>query len=192
MALGSENWTIPNALTVARILFTPVFVTLFLDGNHLGALSMFFLAGLTDALDGFLARVLNQRSPLGAILDPLADKILLDTAYICLALAGWVPNWLAVAVVSRDLVILAGVALLAFWGQDMRGRIQPSVVSKMTTACQMALVLLAFLHGTAPWGGRVEWLVAAMVWVTGALTVASGCHYVIKGLGMFTGGQDQD
>ncbi|MFP5220810.1 MAG: CDP-diacylglycerol--glycerol-3-phosphate 3-phosphatidyltransferase [Acidobacteriota bacterium] len=192
MGFSSENWTIPNALTVARILFTPLFVVFFLDGEHLAALSLFFLAGLTDALDGFLARVLNQRSPLGAILDPLADKFLLVAAYICLAHEGWIPAWLAVAVVSRDLIILGGVALLNFWGQDMRSRIRPSMVSKATTLLQMALILAVFLHDAAGWGFVTQWAVEALVWATAVLTVVSGGHYVAKGLAMFTGGQDMN
>lgn len=189
MGRASENWTIPNALTVARILFTPLFVVFFLDGKHLYALSLFFLAGVTDALDGFLARVLDQRSPLGAILDPLADKFLLVAAYVCLAYAGWIPVWLSVAVVSRDVIILSGVALLTFWGQDMRSRIRPSLASKATTLSQMALILAVFLHEAAGWGGAVEWSVHALAWSTAVLTVVSGGHYVAKGLAMFADGQ---
>ncbi|MFZ5428364.1 MAG: CDP-alcohol phosphatidyltransferase family protein [Thermodesulfobacteriota bacterium] len=185
MGSGSTNWTIPNALTVARILFTPLFVVFFLDGEHAAALSLFFLAGLTDALDGFLARVLDQRSPLGAVLDPLADKVLLNTSFVCLAQAGWIPAWLAVAVVSRDVLILGGVALLTFWGQDMRSRIKPSPVSKATTAAQMVLILAAFLRGAGWWTAGSGPLVGGLVWATAALTVASGGHYVLKGFAMF-------
>lgn len=192
MVSGSSNWTIPNALTMARILFTPLFVVFFLDGSHNAALFMFFLAGATDALDGFLARVLNQRSPLGAVLDPLADKILLDTAYVCLAHAGWIPIWMAVAVVSRDVLILGGVALLTFWGQDMRARIKPSLASKATTAFQMLLVLAAFWRGMAGWGGAFGLAVDWLVWATAALTLVSGVLYVVKGLAMFKGAGGQD
>ncbi|MFP5239931.1 MAG: CDP-alcohol phosphatidyltransferase family protein, partial [Acidobacteriota bacterium] len=179
------------ALTMARILLTPFFVVLFLDGNYIGALSMFFLAGLSDALDGLLARLLDQRSALGAILDPLADKILLVTSFICLAHAGWIPLWLAVLVVSRDVIILGGIALLTFWGRDMRQSIQPSLISKLTTATQMALVLMGFLVGMEVWGGAGVTLLGALIWIAAALTVVSGGHYVAKGLAMFTGGQDQ-
>ncbi|WP_243366326.1 CDP-alcohol phosphatidyltransferase family protein [Fundidesulfovibrio soli] len=191
MARSAGNWTIPNALTMARILLTPFFVVLFLDGNYFGALSMFFLAGLSDALDGLLARLLDQRSALGAILDPLADKILLVTSFICLAHAGWIPLWLAVLVVSRDVIILGGIALLTFWGRDMRQSIHPSLVSKLTTATQMALVLTGFLVGMDVWGGAGKALLLGLVWIAAALTVVSGGHYVAKGLAMFTGGQDQ-
>ena len=192
MVSGSSNWTIPNALTMARILFTPLFVGFFLDGSHKAALFMFFLAGATDALDGFLARVLNQRSPLGAVLDPLADKILLDTAYVCLAHAGWIPTWLAVAVVSRDVLILGGVALLTFWGQDMRARINPSLTSKATTVFQMLLVLVAFWRGMAGWGEGGGMVVDWLVWATASLTLVSGTLYVVKGLAMFKGAGGQD
>ncbi|WP_243309998.1 CDP-alcohol phosphatidyltransferase family protein [Fundidesulfovibrio agrisoli] len=191
MARSAGNWTIPNALTMARILLTPFFVVLFLDGNYFGALSMFFLAGLSDALDGLLARLLDQRSALGAILDPLADKILLVTSFICLAHAGWIPLWLAVLVVSRDVIILGGIAVLTFWGRDMRQSIQPSLISKLTTATQMALVLMGFLAGMQVWGGAGEALLEGLIWIAAALTVVSGGHYVAKGLAMFTGGQDQ-
>jgi len=192
MVGSAGNWTVPNALTMARILLTPFFVVFFLDANYTGALGMFFLAGLSDALDGLLARLLDQRSALGAILDPLADKILLVTSYICLAHSGWIPVWLAVLVVSRDVIILGGVALLTFWGQDMRLSIRPSLVSKLTTAAQMALVLTGFLAGMDVWGGVFDGVLVGLVWVTAALTLLSGGHYVAKGLAMFTGGgQDQ-
>ena len=188
MAQKSGNWTIPNALTVARILLTPIFVVLFLDGNPAGALAMFFIAGVTDALDGLLARVLDQRSALGAILDPLADKILLVTSYVCLAHAGWLPTWLTVLVVSRDGIILVGVALLTFWGKDMRGSIQPSLASKLTTFFQMALVLAAFMAGMGVWAAFLRAALPVLTWSVAALTLVSGGHYVAKGFAMFSGG----
>ncbi|GFK94571.1 CDP-diacylglycerol--glycerol-3-phosphate 3-phosphatidyltransferase [Fundidesulfovibrio magnetotacticus] len=189
MAPRNPNWTIPNALTMARILFTPLFVALFVDQDRWAALSLFFLAGVTDALDGFLARVLDQRSALGAILDPLADKMLLDAAYVCLAVEGWIPGWLAVAVVSRDVLIVGGIALLTYWGQDMRGRMSPSAVSKATTAAQMGLVLAAFALALDAGGAWLASLAGALVWITAALTLASGIHYVARGLALFGAGQ---
>ena len=186
MASNSGNWTIPNALTVARILCTPLFIALFLNGHYMAALSMFALAGVSDALDGFLARVLNQRSALGAMLDPLADKVLLTASFICLASVNWLPVWLAVAVVSRDILILVGVALLSFWGQDMRARIRPSLLSKMTTACQMCLILAAFAQAKGLLGDNLDTAAAALIWLTAVLTIASGGHYVARGLAMFS------
>jgi cardiolipin synthase len=187
------NLTIPNALTLARILMTPVFVVLFLDGRHMTALALFFAAGITDALDGFLARVLNQRSELGGILDPLADKLLLNTSIVCIAHAAWIPGWLAVAVVSRDVIILGGIATLAFLGQEMRGRVTPSKVSKLTTVSQMALVLAAFLHeGTGLKDPALDMLLDGLVWATGGLTLFSGWRYVVKGLNIFKGMEQKD
>jgi len=186
MAEHSGNWTIPNVLTVARILCTPLFIVLFLNGRNGAALSMFALAGASDALDGFLARVLNQRSALGAMLDPLADKVLLSASFICLAYADWLPVWLAVTVVSRDVLILGGVALLSFWGQDMRARIKPSALSKITTACQMCLILAAFAGAEGLLGTGAGMILSALIWLTAALTIASGGHYVARGLGMFS------
>ena len=185
MAADCGNWTIPNALTVARILCTPLFIVLFLNGRYMAALSMFALAGVSDALDGFLARVLSQRSALGAMLDPLADKVLLTASFICLASADWLPVWLAVTVVSRDVLILVGVALLSFWGQDMRLRIRPSALSKITTACQMFLILAAFGRARGLFAGSLDEAFAVLVWLTAALTIASGGHYVARGLAMF-------
>jgi len=181
MTARCGNWTIPNALTVARILCTPLFVVLFLNGRHWAALSMFALAGASDALDGFLARVLDQRSALGAMLDPLADKVLLSASFVCLAYADWLPVWLTVTVVSRDILILGGVALLSFWGQDMRSRIKPSALSKITTACQMCLILAAFAQAKGFLSGTTT-----LIWLTTILTIASGAHYVVRGLGMFS------
>jgi len=185
MAEHSGNWTIPNALTVARILCTPFFIALFLNGRYMAALSMFALAGVSDALDGFLARVLSQRSALGAMLDPLADKVLLTASFICLASVDWLPAWLVVTVVSRDVLILVGVALLSFWGQDMRLRIRPSVLSKITTACQMFLILAAFARFGGLLPGSLDGAFAGLIWLTAALTIASGGHYVARGLAMF-------
>lgn len=136
--------------------------------------------------------MLDQRSQLGAILDPLADKMLLDASFVCLAHAGWIPVWLAVAVVSRDVLILGGVAVLTFLGHDLRGSLSPSRVSKATTAAQMVLVLAVFARGVGTWGGWLGVAVESLVWVTAALTLASGAHYVARGLRFLTAGQGRD
>ncbi|GAB6035983.1 CDP-alcohol phosphatidyltransferase family protein [Fundidesulfovibrio butyratiphilus] len=181
------NWTIPNLLTALRIVFTPVFVVFFLNGRYVLALTVFFVCGLTDALDGFLARVLDQRSRLGAMLDPLADKALLVTSYVCLTHAGWVPLWLGVAVVSRDAVILGGLALLTVSGRDMRGSIRPSVPGKCCTALQMATVLAAFAVRLTGGAGS---LLLVLVWLTGLFTAFSGLDYVLRGIRLFFAGTD--
>lgn len=188
MGLGDRNWTIPNLLTIFRVLLTPVFVVFFMQERLCSALVVFGVAGLTDALDGTIARILHQRSRLGAMLDPLADKILLVTSFICLAVKDWIPGWLAVVVVSRDVIIVGGLAVLSFSGVDVKERIRPIFVSKMNTMAQM-LLILAVLGGRAVYGDaghpaliRVQ---DALVAAVAALSVASGALYIIKWFGSF-------
>ncbi|WP_045220976.1 CDP-alcohol phosphatidyltransferase family protein [Desulfonatronum thioautotrophicum] len=180
-----SNWTIPNLITLFRIVLVPVFVVLFIDQRFGAALVVFLVAGVSDGLDGFLARVLQQRSQLGALLDPVADKLLLVTAYLSLGLTGLLPSWLAVLVISRDLLIIGGMALLHIWGVDVRARIQPTRLSKVNTCGQIVLIIgvLAMHSFALPWHG----LVLGLVVLVTASTVLSGIHYVAIGLGHFSG-----
>ncbi|WP_462324365.1 CDP-alcohol phosphatidyltransferase family protein [Desulfoplanes sp.] len=180
------NWTIPNILTLARILFTPAIVVAFID-HHLELVWIIFaIAGITDALDGFLARTLDQRSVLGSVLDPLADKILLDTTYICIGLKGWVPSWLVVLVVSRDFVIVGGLGLLGFLGVDVPTKIDPSLVSKCNTAAQVVLVITILIARTFDWNcSGCEVLLIVLVTT---LTLVSGVHYLLRGIAFFSEG----
>ncbi|GAU09533.1 CDP-alcohol phosphatidyltransferase [Desulfoplanes formicivorans] len=182
------NWTIPNILTLVRILLTPAIVMAFVN-NHLELVWIIFaIAGFTDALDGFLARALDQRSLLGAVLDPLADKILLDTTYICIGLQGWVPPWLVVLVVSRDFIIVGGLSLLGFLGVDVTTKIDPSLVSKCNTAAQVALVILILVARTFGWDCSTS--ESLLVLLVTLLTVVSGVHYLLKGIVFFSEGED--
>ena len=176
-------WTIPNILTIIRILLTPVFVMAYTSENFNLAWILFAIAGLTDALDGFLARIWNQRTQLGAMLDPLADKALLVTSFICLAVKGWLPIWLTVLVVSRDAIIVGGLAVLNFWGVDVRSRIKPIWISKFTTAAQIFLVIFVMINRT--FDLDLPTLLAVIVWVTAVGTVLSGTAYVRKGFELF-------
>ncbi len=184
---SDSNWTIPNILTLLRILLTPAIVMAFID-HHLELVWIIFaLAGCTDALDGFLARTLHQRSILGAVLDPLADKILLDTTYICLGLKGWIPSWLVVLVVSRDFIIVGGLGLLGLWGVDVRSKIHPTLISKGNTAAQVALVILILLARTFGWDCHgYETVLLGFVTI---LTLVSGVHYLMKGITFFSEGE---
>ncbi|NDY55903.1 CDP-diacylglycerol--glycerol-3-phosphate 3-phosphatidyltransferase [Desulfovibrio sulfodismutans] len=188
MGIGERNWTIPNLLTIFRVLLTPVFVVLFMQERLYSALLTFGVAGLTDALDGAIARVLHQRSRLGAMLDPLADKILLVTSFVCLAIKGWIPDWLAVVVVSRDVIIVGGLAVLSFSGVDVKERIKPLMVSKVNTTAQM-LLILAVLGGRAFFGnGDDAALILAqhvLVAIVAVLCVVSGAIYIFKWFGSF-------
>ena len=183
-----NNWTIPNLLTVARIMLTPGFVIAFADQRFGLAWVLFAVAGLTDALDGTLARILKQRSTFGAMLDPLADKVLLVTSFLCLALQGWLPRWLSVLVVSRDVFIVGGLALLHYSGVDVKRGIKPAWISKCTTLAQISLVLLVMVEHSMDLPHPV--LHSGLVWTVAALTVMSGGYYLTIGLRMFPHGEN--
>jgi cardiolipin synthase len=168
--------TVPNVLTLFRILTTPVIVWLLLESRLAWAFYLFCLSGVTDALDGFIARVFDQRSRLGAYLDPLADKLLAVSAFVFLARLALVPNWLAVIVVSRDAIILLGVFTLKFFHMPLE--INPSIVSKFTTLLQLgtaAYILAQSVIFLPDWGLHV------LFPLVGVLTVVSGFHYIYVG-----------
>jgi cardiolipin synthase (CMP-forming) len=184
--MGS-NWTIPNLLTILRILITPVFVIAFVNDQIMLALWLFLLAGVTDGLDGFLARLLKQRSRLGKVIDPLADKALLVTAFITLGVKGWLPNWLVILVVSRDLIILSGLALLHFLSVSI-SKTSPAVISKVNTVAQILLVFVVILTGAMGW--EAEMLQMLLIGSVAVLTVVSGVYYVAKGFSLFPNVQE--
>ncbi len=168
---------IPNLLTLCRILLTPILVILLIRHDHAGALLIFAVAGVSDALDGTIARLMKQKTRIGAILDPIADKLLLASSYITLAIIGPVPEWLAVIVISRDVIILFGVLILILFqgGVDIR----PTVLSKCTTLVQLATIFLVLVNLAAGWDGRI---IDIAFYVTGLFTMASGLHYMYKGI----------
>jgi len=184
-AMPNNNWTLPNMITVARMVMVPVFVVAFIYTRLDLALLLFILAGASDALDGFLARLLRQRSKLGAMLDPVADKLLLITAFICLALEGLVSSWLAVLVISRDVLLVGGMALLHFRGVNVRDRIRPTYLSKFNTNAQVFLVAASL---AAPLGWSWPGLLPFLVAVVAASTTLSGAHYLYLGLGLLPRG----
>ncbi len=169
--------TIPNILTLLRILLTPLFVILLLRDQFGFALLVFSIAGISDGLDGFLARHLNQRTELGAFLDPVADKILLISAFVCLAVLAVIPDWLAVIVISRDILIVLGIAILTI--REKEYEIKPTMVSKATTTVQIIMVIVSLLgenlYGFA--GIRTP-----LMWITAVLTTISGLHYMMMGM----------
>ena len=134
---------LPNALTIFRILLIPVFLHLIFRGSFYGALAIFAVAGATDGLDGYIARRWSLQSELGANLDPLADKLLLTSAFVSLTYMGLMDLWLCVPVIIRDAVILAGVLALRTTGRKVR--IAPTIPSKATTVLQISTVLFAML-----------------------------------------------
>jgi cardiolipin synthase len=175
---------VPNILTVLRILIAPVFVILLLRDLHGLALLMFVLAGISDGLDGLIARMFNQRSDLGAVLDPIADKLLLSTAYVSLGVLAHIPGWLAVVVISRDVMIVTGIAVLSFCRIDFD--IRPSRLSKWTTAAQILTIGFALLNFQLPVAGFLH----GLCWATAVMTVLSGLHYTYIGLNTLQRGFD--
>lgn len=131
---------LPNLITIARILLVPVVVWAIASGEIQVAFALFLLAGLTDAIDGFLAKRLNMVSNLGAHLDPLADKVLIVSIYVALGITEAVPRWLVILVVSRDIMIIGGLMLAWFLGKPMK--VKPVLVSKLNTLAQIVFACL--------------------------------------------------
>lgn len=165
---------LPNLITLARLLAVPLAVWLMMSGHYEAAFWLFISAGLSDALDGFLARRLGARSELGAYFDPLADKCLLVGAYVTLGLQGAIESWLVILVVFRDLLIIGGALLYQTLTHSLT--MQPLLVSKLNTLLQILLVgvVLARLGLGLDDRGMVEYLVYA---VAGS-TLLSGAAYI--------------
>jgi len=140
---------------------------------------VFTVSGVTDGLDGLLARRFNQRTSLGATLDPIADKLLLVSAFLCLGIFHMTPAWLVVVVIGRDLLILAGITGFHFASYPIE--IRPSLISKCTTAAQMALIMMILLELHLPMIGPAK---IALVWVTAGFTLLSGADYFRTGMRM--------
>ncbi len=176
---NEQCMNIPNFLTIARILLIPLLVIFLLDGRELAAFWVFVLAGVTDALDGFLARVLKQKTDFGAFIDPIADKLLLITSYITLAVLGILPKWLAVIVVSRDVLICGGIGILMLYDRDFK--IKPSLVSKVTTFLQLLTVVYYLGHD---YFQPIFPVGIYLIYATAGFTILSGVHYIIRGFGI--------
>ena len=168
---------LPNILTLVRMLITPIFIICLIKGAYQMALLIFTLAGVTDGLDGLLARLLDQKTTLGAYLDPIADKLLLVSAFVTLAVQQMIPAWLTVVVISRDVLIIIGIAILEVSKVDYQ--IQPSMVSKCTTVAQLATIFLLLLSIQTT---ALEHALLPVYWLTTALSIASGLHYVYLGI----------
>lgn len=170
---------LPNLVTCIRILLTPWIVITLITGDCLRALQLSWIAGSTDFLDGLLARRMGGVSRTGAYLDPIADKILLTSLFLCFGFANLVPSWLVWLVVGRDLLILtmAGLGLLFTAVRDY----PPSLSGKLCTALQILTALVIMTRCAFP--DRVgTGAASAMVWATTAVTVWSGLTYVWRAI----------
>jgi len=181
------NW--PNRITLARILLIPLFLIAVLRVKNASeewaglwrwtALSIFLAVAVGDALDGLLARRLNQTTEFGRLLDPAADKMLMISAYVILASRRWagppIPDWLTVLVVSRDVMIALGYTFSRLLGQAASFRV--TWLGKVCTVCQMVTVLAVL------WNGAVVGVTGlrALYWLTVAVTAVSGVDYMRQG-----------
>jgi cardiolipin synthase (CMP-forming) len=172
---------IPNFLSLLRIILVPVIVIFLIQNEYIKALIVFVVAGLTDALDGLLARLLNKQTELGAFLDPLADKILLSTSFISLSIFGLIPSWLTVIVISRDIIILIGIMTLSM--MSITYEIKPVFVSKITTALQIGTVFFSLFLKTFTFDIITYYNpVKILSWLTAFFTILSGLIYIFKGI----------
>src|SRR5467141_2161105 len=182
--MSSRILTVPNMLTVFRMVLIPVFVTLVFYQRFSLALAVFVLAGLTDGLDGLLARRFGQQSQLGTILDPIADKLMLVTSFVVLSMRSVfpqplpahlpVPFWVTVAVISRDVFILVGAAAINIV-TGFRG-FRPSLLGKINTTVQIAAIAAIIFAASVPFGtGYYLPTIYTTVFVSAVL---SGAHYV--------------
>ena len=173
---------IPNLITLARMVMTPVAIMMIVSDRYLEAFLTFLLAGVSDGVDGFIARHYNLRTELGAYLDPLADKALLTSIYVTLAIYGVLPVWVAIAVVSRDVMIL--FAVLVSWLLDKPVAIRPVLVSKLNTGAQIGLAGLAL--GVRAFRLDLHLIETGLEWTVAVTTVASGGVYVAQWLNHMT------
>jgi cardiolipin synthase len=174
--MSSPILTVPNQLTFLRLGFLPFFIISIHYGHYGIALSILIAAGLTDGLDGLLARKLNQRTALGAYLDPIADKLLLSSSFVVLALGKKISWGLATIVLSRDILLLTSAAVILVVSGYRP--FPPSIYGKITTAAQIVLVFTVVLLAVVDW--RWLHLVRNLLgYVVVGITVFSGFHYSI-------------
>lgn len=170
--------TIPNLITIARLIIVPIVIVMIMQGEWGWAFTLFVVAGISDGVDGYLARRLDMRTEFGAYIDPLADKALLVSIYVMLPIIGVLPGWLAIVVVSRDLMIIA--AIMVSWLMGRPVAIKPLAISKLNTAVQIGFA--ALILGKKAFGFELNAFDTVLMWVVAALTVASVAAYLGKWL----------
>jgi cardiolipin synthase len=166
--------SLPNIITTGRVILVPVIFWLLVTGQSQLAFYAFLVAGISDAIDGYLAKRFDWQTELGSYLDPIADKLLIVSVFIALGVSGALPSWLVIAVVSRDILIVAGVVLA--WLMDRPFAMKPILVSKANTAALVLLVGVVLADQAFALGW--ENLRFVLVGLTGALTFASLAAYL--------------
>jgi cardiolipin synthase len=165
-----------NLITLGRLLSVPVSIWLILAGQYGAAFWMFVIAGISDAVDGFIAKRFNMRTRIGALLDPVADKTLLVSTYVTLGVAAQLPTWLVILVVSRDLMIVGGFLLVQLLSAETRS--EPLMVSKANTALQIILVALTLARLAFAFDDHG--LGVVLIYAVAATTVLSGAAYLVR------------
>jgi len=170
--------TIPNIITVFRLVLVPIVIVMILQSEWGWAFALFVIAGVSDGLDGYIARRFDMRSDFGAVIDPLADKALLVSIYITLAVVEMIPSWLAVIVVSRDIMIV--MAFMVAWMMARPMQVKPLFVSKANTALQIAFAafVLGALAFTIDFGIFIDLFTILIV----SLTIVTAGAYVVRWL----------
>ena len=168
--------TVPNQLTLLRLAFLPFFIIAIEYERYAWALAILVAAGLTDGLDGFLARGLNQRTSLGAYLDPIADKLLLSSSFFVLALKGRISWWLTILVLSRDVLLLAAAAVILLTVGYRP--FPPSIWGKTTTLCEILMTVLVLVLAIRP-HAELALMQEILGIIVAAFVLISGVHYAI-------------
>jgi cardiolipin synthase len=167
--------SLPNVVTLARLLAVPIIVWLMIDGEMTYAFWIFIAAGVSDGIDGYLAKRLNARTEFGAYLDPLADKALLVATFLTLGWLGHLPSWFVILAVFRDLMIVGGAVVVQLLTQSFKSR--PMMISKVNTALQIGLV--TFVLARLGLGFDDYGISRALIVTAAATTVLSGGAYLI-------------
>lgn len=167
---------LPNYITLARIVMIPFFIGLMIYHQYKAAMGVFVAACVTDALDGMIARIKNQKTDLGAFLDPIADKLLIVSAFMTLVLRGILPVWLVMIVISRDAILVLGSMVIYFTGHEFVAR--PSLIGKATTVLQLITVTLSLMLKVY---GIKTGFMPILYWTTAVFTIVSGTQYVVRG-----------
>ncbi|PBC11306.1 CDP-alcohol phosphatidyltransferase family protein [Mesorhizobium sp. WSM3859] len=175
--------TLPNMITIMRLLLVPAVMLAMLQSLWGWAFAGFLIAGISDGVDGFIARRWNQSSQLGAYLDPIADKLLLVSVFVVMGFAGELPLWLVVTMVSRDGLIVCAVLLSSVMSHPVE--VKPLFVSKANTAAQ--IVLAALVLGELAFAAHLGPLRTGLILLTGVLTVASAAAYLVAWLRHMSG-----
>jgi cardiolipin synthase len=174
--MASRIFTVPNQLTFLRLGFLPFFIISIHYRRYDIALAVLIVAALTDGLDGLLARSLNQKTALGAYLDPIADKLLLSSSFVVLALNRKISWWLATLVLSRDILLLTSAAVILVVSGYRR--FPPSIYGKLTTAVQILLVFVVVLLAATDWPW-LRFVIMILEYLVAGFTVFSGFHYSV-------------